>query len=811
MEGVIKSSQKADCLERSTGGEHPNRTATSLEVCRLKIPQPRIGDVGLDPAYAIEEADWIWHPHLGVDEPAFLQFQLDFDCGPDPFEIEVSADQRFELTLDGAWIGAGPEVSDPRHWSFSRYRIEASPGKHSFKAFVWWLGQKAPFSRMSHRPGFVLAGRGVMAPVLDTGKTRWRVRQLLSHKTEPQEDFEGRFLGDSLFVDATIQEGPWVRAIPVPIIRARPHVGSHGNAWRMFPADLKDQRSDTYRGGRIHSVLHSLYREDEPWPSPAMKAVQVGDWQSLLSEGVPCLVRPFSSLSVLWDFGDYICGYPQLEVANGKGSTIRWDWAESLYSEPMGEDKGDRNEVRGKYFRGFGDRVRCAGQEMRFRGHWWKSGRYVLLRIETADQALEIRDMSVRRTGYPWVLESTFRDKDGSFAPLIEICRKGLLNCSHETLTDCPYYEQLMYAGDSRIEALIGYTHSHDDRVARRSMELFDFSRSNAGFCSARFPSRNQVDIPTFSMSWVWMLHDYLFWRDDPEWLRQRIPGMRAVIAAFCNYLNPDGFLENLPGWNFVDWASGWVEGAAPCAEEVSVIVNLQFLMTLSKLAELENEIGDPLMAEWARLRADQLAQRLRERFWNPQRGVFEETSPGMSNQHSQILAILSGCFSPEMEEKMVLALAKDPSLTPTTLYFRHYLFEAFFRTGRIDLLKEGFGFWDYLINRGLLTPIERHEPSRSDCHAWSSHPLFHLFGSILGIRPVLPRFQCISIKPDTRGMGCLDAEMPHPCGSIRFHQSPRGKTLSLSIQAPPSIPLSLNWYGEIFSSDSGSLKIEVA
>ena len=41
--------------------------------------------------------------------------------------------------------------------------------------------------------------------------------------------------------------------------------------------------------------------------------------------------------------------------------------------------------------------------------------------------------------------------------------------CAHETYFDCPYYEQLQYVGDTRIQALISLYVDGDDRFNAKS------------------------------------------------------------------------------------------------------------------------------------------------------------------------------------------------------------------------------------------------------------------------------------------------------------------------------------------------------
>ena len=56
--------------------------------------------------------------------------------------------------------------------------------------------------------------------------------------------------------------------------------------------------------------------------------------------------------------------------------------------------------------------------------------------------------------------------------------------------------------------------------------------------------------IPPFSLWWVAMVHDYAMWRNDPEFVRERMPGVRGVLESFRQHVDtprlawPDARLE---------------------------------------------------------------------------------------------------------------------------------------------------------------------------------------------------------------------------------------------------------------------------
>ena len=265
---------------------------------------------------------------------------------------------------------------------------------------------------------------------------------------------------------------------------------------------------------------------------------------------------PRSVHRILLDCNDYACAYTTLTTTAGRDARISVRWAESLVPADDRGRKGNRDEIAGKVFEGIGgEYVLDGGAGRAYSPLWWDAGRYIELRIETAANAVTIDGFSLEPTGYPFAFESSFESSDARLAKIVAPALHTLKMCSHETYMDCPYYEQLMYVGDTRLEALVTYATSRDARLPRKAIELFDVSREPSGWTSSRYPTRVFQRIPTFSMGWVCMVHDYLMWRGDHEFVRACMAGVRAVCEAIIGQMNAEGLVVSPNGWNFVDWA----------------------------------------------------------------------------------------------------------------------------------------------------------------------------------------------------------------------------------------------------------------
>ena len=79
-------------------------------------------------------------------------------------------------------------------------------------------------------------------------------------------------------------------------------------------------------------------------------------------------------------------------------------------------------------------------------------------------------------TAYPFEERARFPSPDPDLAKIWEVSRRTARFDAHETYMDTPYYEQLQYLGDTRIQALISYAVAGDDRLARQAIEAFDHS-----------------------------------------------------------------------------------------------------------------------------------------------------------------------------------------------------------------------------------------------------------------------------------------------------------------------------------------------
>jgi len=185
-------------------------------------------------------------------------------------------------------------------------------------------------------------------------------------------------------------------------------------------------------------------------------------------------------------------------------------------------------------------------------------------------------------------------------------------------------------------------------------------------------------------------------------------------------------------------------------------------------VGELERYAGEPEMAERAERTASETAARVTEAFWDEGRGLFaEDLSKEVFTEHTQCLALLSGRLEPEKREAAAASLLADPGLLRTTIYFTHYLFEAYGLLGAADRLFERLGLWLDLETQGFKTTYEFPEPTRSDCHGWGAHPIYHYFATVLGIRPGSMGFETVRIAPQLGPLRSAGGSLVHPKGRL--------------------------------------------
>ena len=72
-------------------------------------------------------------------------------------------------------------------------------------------------------------------------------------------------------------------------------------------------------------------------------------------------------------------------------------------------------------------------------------------------------------TAYPFEERAKFDSGDPDLDKIWDISWRTARDDAHETYMDTPYYEQLQYVGDTRIQALISYTVAGDDRLGRQA------------------------------------------------------------------------------------------------------------------------------------------------------------------------------------------------------------------------------------------------------------------------------------------------------------------------------------------------------
>jgi len=727
---------------------------------------------------------WISFPsHDQFDNvaPIVQAYRLSFSLPvASKFLIHVTADERYRLFANGELIATGPERGDEDHWAFDTIECNFPAGDHQLVAQVWSIGEDRAFAQHSVRHGFLLSATSESTPEiterLSTGVAAWETRALAGyHFKSPQVAWgtgsnviiDGREVawgftnGDDAAWQSATESGPAVAA---------GFESELGPCPLLTPARLPNRLYQPLSGLKIvHAETlpaGTQQTRDIPISAANHSATLAAEFGRVAADQV---------VRYLLDLDNYYCAYPRLNVAGGRDATVRIHWQESLFEVGSLMEKGNRDEIEGKLFcciwsreDGVGDSFILDGEQRTYEPLWWQAGRYVEVLISTKAEPITDFRLDFLETRYPTENLAQFESSDPRLAALIPLAVRTLQMCSHETYMDCPYYEQLQYVGDTRLQVLVNYVINRDRRLPEQALRAFDRSRRNRGVTMSRYPSRVRQVIPPFSLWYICMVDDYARWVGDKALLTDLMPGIYSILLDFLRHIpDANSLLHPVPGWNYVDWVPNWRDGTPPTGKvDPCAPINLQFLLALQAAARIEDFLNDDkFRGPWLTW-ANHLGKQI-EQFRQPDGRLSDDLGGEFFSEHSQVLARLAGLSSDEVTQNSLIP-RDGGTLEQTTIYFTHYLFEAYREMNHPDGILERLDLWHGLVANGLRTTIEMPEPTRSDCHAWGAHPLFHFLTSILGIRPGSYGFTTVEIRPQLGSLAWAEGSLPHPTGDIQ-------------------------------------------
>lgn len=762
------------------------------------------------------DAKWIVAPGTSVYDYGVYHFRKSFNLTekPSEFIIHVSADNRYKLFVNGTMVCFGPARGDIDHWRFES--IDIAPwlkqGKNVVAATVWNFAQYKPASQMSLQEGFIIQGNTQQEKIVNTDKY-WKV------------------MVDKAY---TANEPDRAKIQSFMVVGPGDAIDGQKYPWNFEKPDYNDaswSAAAEFYNGSPFGVGTDLFWQLVPRTIPLMEEYTqpllevrrtsgIKADNSFLKGEKPLTVPARSKVSLLLDQTFLINAYPEITVSGGKGSRLVLTYAEALVDK--NRVKGNRNDIEGKEIIGNSDVFLPDGGENRsFSTLWFRTYRYLQMDIETKDAPVTIKGLSGKFTGYPLRENASFASSDASLEQIWKVGWRTARLCAGETYYDCPYYEQLQYVGDTRIQSLISMYVSGDDRLVRNALTLYDNSRIPEGLTRSRYPSSMGQVITTFSLFWIRMVHDYWMLRDDPGFVKGFLPGIRNVLTWFEGRIDEKtGMIGALPYWSFVDWPDEWpwtesdrIGGVPPGGQTGNCsIVTLQTAYALEAAAELFRYFGDTCTANHYSHLMNSLKKTTMEHCWDNARNYLADTPDKKTfSQHANAMAILTGAVSSDKNADLITRTLNDNKLTQCTFYFRFYLYRAMKAAGLGDQYTQMLTPWKDMLALGLSTFAERPEPTRSDCHAWSSSPNYELLATVCGIEPAQPGFKSVKIEPHLGNLEWIEGKLPHPAGSIIVKlKKTEDKGISGSVYLPGSLQGTFLFNGQSIHLQSGENTIRI-
>jgi hypothetical protein len=759
---------------------------------------------------------WITHPDISLSDYNVVLFRksLELKSKPNEYIINISADNRYRLYVNGKYVNYGPQLSDIRHWRYETIDISSflKEGQNTIAVEVVNFGYDRFFGQISQHTALII--NGYTDKNIGTEDKTWKVHVNKSFSPKHPNWMYG--------VDIT---GGFYASNPGDSLNANNY------PWGWETADFNDSSwkmakwhsgASTWGGsfGWILTPRTTPIQEDKIERfSTLIKSEGISIPQGFLSGNGPIAVPANTKASFWIDQTVLTLGYPEMKLSGGKNSDIKIKYAENLFNKD--KSRGNRNDTKDKIFIGLYDKyVLDGGKERTFRPLWYRSFRFIQVEIETKSEPLVINDYYNVFSAAPIVKKAQFKADNQLYDQVMDICWRTARILTQDNLVSDAYYEQMQYVGDSRVHAMTNLYMSGESLWLKNCIEQFNYSRLPDGNITSCYPLRATFVHPTFTLIWVDMVKDYMMYVDDKPFVEKQLSNIQQSLWWFENHLNENGLLGKSEWAYFVDWyrkVKGEGNGgtAKVSRDGNSAVITLHYIFTLQNAAKIFAYCGKNYESEQYLLKAKKLQESVLKTCFDEKTGMFyEDPAKTFACQRPNIMAVLTNTIPQEKQKALMEKIIPDTSLSQAGLFYRYNMFVAMNLSKTGHLFDEAIKPWKKLLDNGLTTttevPLDPYLTQRSDAHPWSTSPAMAFFSVICGIQPAETGFKSVVIEPQMGELKFINAKFPHYMGELSILLKKNKSILEGEISLPKGLKGVFKWQGKEIILNEGVQKINL-
>ncbi len=756
-------------------------------------------------------AQWIWPDDFRWDlHNCYVLFRREFtlDHVPRRAPLFITADQSYQLYVNGAFVGRGPARGYQSHWPYDEIDLARwlVPGRNVLAIRAYNPGA-SNFQYVSQSYAGLLVSATWGSVRLQTDRD-WKClrqpgirRDMIQTSLQLffQENFDARS-GPLDWMNPDFDDSAWVRplgqrwnSLPWASLEPRGIPALFEEAWR--PGEVIGVGEGTCGAGWEEARNLYLLRQNEDHThtpvaakldTPAAADAPVG----LFAAGLEISpTGPGRFRSYLLDVGKPVVGNFSLSIGGARGGEV----IDLVYTEVIDPEKlepelrfPDGSRVA------FAGRLTCRPGRTEHMFYHLIGFRHVMIVVRNSTVPLHIAPC-LRRTGYPLVRRGSFQSSDRTLEQIWETCAWSQQNCMLDAYVDTPWREQAQWWGDARVQAWNTFHLSGDARLFRRGIYQIGGQTTADGVTYGHAPTMgHNCVLPDFTLIWILTQWDYYWQTGDLTPFRDQRAVIERALAYFDAHTGKEGLVHYDPRyWLFLDWTDLPKDGA-------STVYNLWLMIALERLAAMHRLNRDPAAAARCERRARDLRKRLgafvnREGLLrdglDAKGKVLSSTSP-----HAQTLALMSNLApaGAAAQEQFLLNYLRDESghTVKPSAYWITYVYSVLATRGHgAEIVAHLRPRWEPMVAYGSTFELFRDHPEFqiSHSHAWSAHPLFHLMQIIGGVRQAAPQWKRVEFSPVFVGKtgGCT---VPTPAGPITSAWRRNGAEAEVELSLPRGV-----------------------